>query len=185
MIIRSDSFKNFTFQTILLNSEVFEQVSSFCYLGHIISEDGSDDSDIMRHCRYLYAVGNSLIRRFSSCSLAIKLKLFTVYCGSIYTGHLWVNYEAQVLNKIKVAYNSILRRLLHIPRHVDGVSYSASNMFVTHNVPNLPCLLRLRYSGFASRITSSHNSILIHLGDMNRVSSSWWSHYRRLAFVVY
>ena len=34
------------------------------YLGHIITDDGMDDQDILRQCRQLYAQGNTLARIF-------------------------------------------------------------------------------------------------------------------------
>ena len=37
-----------------LNGEVIKEVDSVRYLGHIISNDGKDDKDIMRQCQQLY-----------------------------------------------------------------------------------------------------------------------------------
>ena len=131
MIIPAQRYKDFDFSSIFLNKKALEKVSSFKYLGHIISDDTRDDSDIMRHCRYLYAVGNSLIRKFWYCNLTVKLKLFKIYCGNVYSGQLWSNYSAASISKVTTAYNTILRRLLNIPRFQDGVSYSASAMFTS------------------------------------------------------
>ena len=44
-----------------LNGEVLiKEVDSVRYLGHIISNDGKDDRDIMRQCQQFYARGNVL-----------------------------------------------------------------------------------------------------------------------------
>ena len=178
MVIKAKAYKCFDFGSISLNGNVLEQVASFRYLGHILSDDATDDNDIMRHCRYLYTVGNSLIRRFGFCNTRIKLKLLSIYCGNIYTGHLWHNYKSNSLNKVKVAYNSILRRLLNIPRVDNGKSYSASAMFVQHNIRNFSALIRNALSSFCFRMNRSPHSVLIYLNGINKITSSWWDHYR-------
>ena len=88
MAISSSTYNDFVFPQIYLNCTILEKVSHFKYLGHIITDDTKDDSDLMRHCRYLYAVGNSLIRKFWFCTVPVKLKLFKIYCGNIYSGHV-------------------------------------------------------------------------------------------------
>ena len=64
-----------------LNGEVIKEVDSVRYLGHIISNDGKDDKDIMRQCQQLYARGNVLLRKFHMCSMDVKVKLFNTYCS--------------------------------------------------------------------------------------------------------
>ena len=141
MIIPANGYRDFVFPQVFLNKNPLEKVSTFKYLGHILTDDMRDDSDIMRHCRYLYAVGNSLIRKFWFCNLAVKLKLFKIYCGSVYSGHLWSFYPRTSIRKVTTAYNTILRRLLNIPRYTDGVTYSASDMFAKHNISSFPSLM--------------------------------------------
>ena len=135
----------------------------------------------MRHCRYLYAVGNSLIRKFWFCTVPVKLKLFKIYCGNIYSGHLWSNYSTASLRKVTTAYNSILRRLLNIPRHCDGVSYSAKAMFATYNVLNFAALMRKMLYSFSCRLTN--HSVLNFIYENNRVKSRWWQHFRSTIYV--
>ena len=48
---------------------------SYKYLGHIISSDLSDNVDIMRQTRCLYARANTIIRKFNCASLNTKLML--------------------------------------------------------------------------------------------------------------
>ena len=59
----------------LANSDL-KFVSQFKYLGHIIDNSFCDDSDINRELKCLFGRVNILIRRFSRCSLQVKLKLF-------------------------------------------------------------------------------------------------------------
>ena len=182
MVIKAKAYKDFDFGPIKLNNAILEQVPTFKYLGHIISNDMSDHCDIMRHCRYLYTVGNSLIRRFWFCDINIKLKLFNMYCANVYTGHLWYSYKVSTLNKVKTAYNSILRRLLNIPRVKDGRSYSASSMFVNHNVRNFSALMRTHLSGFCQRLEKCPHQTIEYLQGVSRITSDWWNHYRRALF---
>ena len=59
------------------------------YLGHIICNDMSDDDDMMRQRRQLYAQANVLSRRFHMCSLYYSA-LFVLPCRA-YTCQLWSN----------------------------------------------------------------------------------------------
>ena len=49
------------------------------YLGHFIENDLSDDRDINREIKSLYTRTNILIRRFSRCSIGVKIKLFKMF----------------------------------------------------------------------------------------------------------
>jgi hypothetical protein len=51
-------------------------VSSFKYLGHRISANGSDDDDTQREICNMFMRVNVLIRRFCKCSVAVKCVLF-------------------------------------------------------------------------------------------------------------
>ena len=54
------------------------------YLGHIRCSDLSDDEDMMRQRRYLYAQGNVLSRSFQMCSIDVKNTLFRTFCTPMY-----------------------------------------------------------------------------------------------------
>ena len=183
MIIRSKAFKNVELPNFYLNHQILTEVTDIRYLGHIISNDCSDDLDIMRHCRYLYAVGNSLIRKFHMCSTQVKIKLFQTYCCNIYTGHLWINYKLSTINKAQVAYNTIFRKLLNVPRFSNGQSYSASELFVQNNVITFKALLRKTVHSFQSRIDSeqsSHTILLYIVRSNHKIRSKIWSFWRTL-----
>ena len=55
IICRGKYMKNVYPPLYTLNGEVIKEVDSVRYLGHIISNDGKDDKDIMRQCQQLYA----------------------------------------------------------------------------------------------------------------------------------
>ena len=53
-----------------------------CWL--CIIRDLSDDEDMMRQRRYLYAQGNVLSRSFHMCSINVKNTLFRTFCTPMY-----------------------------------------------------------------------------------------------------
>ena len=67
-------------------------VSKFRYLGHIISDDLSDDDDIRREIKNLFVVfvrTNMLISRFYKCSSNVKLTLFKSFCMAVHD--MWLS----------------------------------------------------------------------------------------------
>ena len=75
--------------------------------------------------RSLYIRGNLLSRNFGFCSDTVKVQLFKTFCSNMYCSHLWSSFKKCTLNKLRVAYNNCLRRLMSIPKFC-----SASQMFV-------------------------------------------------------
>ena len=53
---------------------------------------------------------NILCRKFHMCSVPVKLKLFTSYCSSLYTPHLWWNYKKMSVTNLQVTFHNILKR---------------------------------------------------------------------------
>ena len=100
---------------ILLNGAKLNYVDQFRYLGHIITKNFSDDEDIERETRNLYIRGNTITRRFGFLSMDVKKTLFKSYCYPLYTCSLWSKYKQSSLNKLKVAYNSIMRKMVGAP----------------------------------------------------------------------
>ena len=117
------------------------------YLGHIISEDMSDDADVFRQVKCLYIQGNIISRTFANCSINVKLVVFKTYCSCLYTSQLWGTCLSRTMNRLKVAYNDSLRMVLGIPRYC-----SASEMFAYTNVPSCQCVIRLNIYSFMKRI---------------------------------
>ena len=82
-------FPNFT-----INNEQLSFVNEFKYLGHIINNSQLDDADIYRERRNLFYRCNMLARRFYSCSVAVKLRLFKSFCLCFCDAALWNNFTA-------------------------------------------------------------------------------------------
>ena len=62
-----------------VNGSIIGESDKLKYLGHIICNDMSDDDDMMRQIRQLYAQGNVLSRRFHMCSPEVKNVLFRTF----------------------------------------------------------------------------------------------------------
>jgi len=71
-----------------LNSTLLPITDSYKYLGHIINSCLTDDRDIQKQTRSLYARVSMLKRRFSASSLHTKCMLFNAYCMDVSCGTL-------------------------------------------------------------------------------------------------
>ncbi len=131
--------------------EPLEVVKKVKYLGHVIRDDlCDDDDDVQRQCGKLYGQANMLARKFHMCTPDVKISLFKTYCTTLYTAHLWCDFSESKMKKLQVAYNDALRIVLKIPRRS-----SASEMFVSNNVPTFNAVLRNCMHRFMCRLIGS------------------------------
>ena len=182
MIVRSREERQSKFPDFYLSEAVLSVCSEITYLGHIISNDLSDDKDIYRQRRKLYAQANMLSRKFSMCSVPVKISLFRSFCTPLYTAHLWCRYRQESIRRLTVAYNDCMRLLLRVPR-----SSSASQLFVSVGVPTCPAVLRNLMYKFMCRASESDNDIITVITDPTRSSvrftSRLWNHWRTCLYV--
>ena len=155
---------------IKLCDKVLEFVDNFTYLGHIISSNLTDDEDVMNQNRRLCARGNMLVRKFKSCSFDVKCTLFRALCYNVYGMSLWSNVKVSTLNRLRVNYNNVLRRLVNIPPWS-----SASEMFVTLRMKGFYELRRSCCYSLRSRILATTNSVVQRItnSDARWVSPLW------------
>ena len=64
------------FPHFMINGQSVEFVQEFRYLGHVLSQKMSDDSDIKREIRNMYMRTNMLTQRFKRCSTDVKIRIF-------------------------------------------------------------------------------------------------------------
>ena len=138
-----------------LGDRALEYVPSFKYLGCIISNTLSDNLDIGRTLRGIYARSNMLIRKFSQCTPLVKQTLFQTYCTHFYCTQLWWSYTQASFRKVKVAFNNSCRYFLRYAR-----SCSASGMFLENDLDSFDVLRRKYIYKFTCRLKSSHNVLL-------------------------
>jgi hypothetical protein len=157
MIFKNCNLKRFADQQsyFYINDNVIPIVDKFKYLGHYISNDLKDNSDLLRQCGMLYAQGNLLRHRFYKCSTPVKVSLFKTFCYSLYTSPLWWNYTGAVFRKLRVAYNDAFRMLFSYPRF-----NRVSPYFVNLNVLTFEALLRFRIYSFKQRIEKCCNVLI-------------------------
>ena len=152
------------------------------YLGHIISEDMSDDADVFRQVKCLYIGSTRQYYIEEICKLQHKRKLvvFKTYCSCLYTSQLWRTCLSRTMNRLKVAYNDSLRMVLGIPRYC-----SASEMFAYTDVPSCQCVIRLNIYSFMKRIQCMNNEIVHSIVHSDLIFSSLlWLNWRRRLFFV-
>lgn len=145
---------------VLLNGVALGRVKEFKYLGHIVTEHLKDDSDIERERRAMAVRCNMLARRFSRCSVEVKLTLFKAFCQTLYTCNLWVNYTQGAFNALRVQYNNAFRVLMGLPRYC-----SASAMFVHAHTDGFHTVVRKRVASLMYRVRGSANTILKVISD--------------------
>ena len=73
----------------------------------------------------------------------------------MYSCQLWCNYSPILYRRLKVAFNNILRALLHIVRGA-----SISQVFVSNNITDFNSLIRKTVYGFYQRVISSNNVLM-------------------------
>ena len=79
MCIHPKGFCIFTIQKVCLNGEYIKLVSEHKYLGILMSNTNSDDTEMAKQLRHLYARGNTLVRNFRKCTVDVKCELFNTY----------------------------------------------------------------------------------------------------------
>ena len=90
-----------------------------------------------------------------NCSTKVLIELGRSFCGSFYCSYLWSHYNKSSFSKIRVAYNNLYRKIVHVyPRG------SASKMFVDNNILNFEILLQKEMFYFTSRLSISTNLII-------------------------
>ena len=84
VVMYIDSRKLGAARPMMIGSDQLNLVSNYTYLGHIICDDLSDESDMKAKARQMYARSNMLRQRFHFCSSGVKNKLFTTFLNNIY-----------------------------------------------------------------------------------------------------
>ncbi|XP_016534059.1 RNA-directed DNA polymerase from mobile element jockey-like [Poecilia formosa] len=177
MIVRTKEDQKLVLPDFFLSGVVLRICTAVKYLGHYITDDLTDDMDINRQRRLVYAQANMLLRKFRMCSVPVKVALFKAFCTPLYTAHLWRQYRQSTLQKLKVAYNDGMRLLLRMPRWT-----SASQLFIGVGVSTFHAVLRSLMYRFMGRLCVSTNNIILLLIDISRSSvrckSKMWTHWR-------
>lgn len=163
-------WKNTVTPCLSLNGDNISFASSIKYLGHMIHDNLSDDSDINRQLRSLLYRGNVIIRKFARCSAQVKNTMFLSYCAPMYTASLWCSYKQSTYNKLRVSYNKVFRKL-----HNLAFNCSASGMFVSNNVPSFSEIIRKYIYSFSERVHQNTNKVLVAVDSLNAHCKVKWN----------
>ena len=178
---RTKEDKNLSFPAFYLAGQVLPVCSKANYLGHVINDQLTDDDDLYRQRRTLYAQANMLKRKFYFCSVDVKVNLFRAFCTPLYTAPLWVRFKKASMNKLKVAYNDCMRILMRKPRWT-----SASELFCNLSISTFHALRRNLMYTFMCRLNESQNSIIGLLINPclsgTRYQSPFWEHWYNCLF---
>ena len=107
-----------------------------------------------------------VLRTFNYWSADVKKQLFSSYCGSLFTCHLWCKCTVRQYRQMHVVYHNVFRRLMGYHKFC-----SASGMFVENRFDNFDARIRQLIHGFYQRLMCSANSLVNCV--MN--SSGWLS----------
>ena len=155
MAFRSPVLGNLPLPVLYLGETILSWVSQHKYLGVFICCDMKDDEDINRQIKSVYARGNILVKHFKHCSIRVKIELFRTYLLNLYSCQLWCNYSVALYKRLKVAFNNILRALLHVVRGA-----SISQVYVSNNITDFNSLVRKNVYGFLQRIQNCCNVLI-------------------------
>ncbi|XP_013197336.2 uncharacterized protein LOC106140307 [Amyelois transitella] len=150
-----------------------KRVTQFKYLGHIVTEDLSDNLDMERERRALAVRCGVVALRFAKCNAEVKVTLFRAFCQTFYTCSLWVNYTARAAGALRVQYNNAFRALMGLPRFC-----SASGMFANANVDDYYAIIRKRTASLMRRVRCSPNGVMNIIA--NKLESPIWVHWYEL-----
>ena len=101
---------------VFIGSDALKFITESKYLGFTFSDSKSDDCDMLRQMRLLYAKSNKLLRTFSHCSTDVKITLFQSYCTALYCPYLWNDYKKSTFSKVRVAFNNAYRKIFGLPK---------------------------------------------------------------------
>jgi len=160
MIFRSKCFKGVPVPQFIINQNNIQEVTQVKYLGHILNNQLTDDDDILRQRRQMYARGNMLLRNFRMCTLPVKLELFRVFCSNIYCAHLWWNFKKCSMNRLSTSYHNILKLFIGISKFE-----STSLTCTVFNMPSYAAMLRKMCYNFGERLRTSQNEIIVGLDE--------------------
>ena len=96
------------------------QKLSYCksvtHLGHILSDNLSDNLDIIAIKKVMCKKENHMLSFLRPCDLVTKTKLMHSFCRSLYGASLWKASSLELWS-LEIAYTNILRKIWRLPRH--------------------------------------------------------------------
>ena len=101
--------------TVFIGSEALKLINESKYFGFTFSDSKSDDCDMLRQMRLLYAKSNQLLQTLVMV-LRMLISLYFKLLHSIVLSFLWNDYKNSTFNKIRVAFNNAYRKIFGLPK---------------------------------------------------------------------
>jgi len=127
--------------------------------GHIIEHSFSDDADISRELKSLFARTNLLIRRFARCTSNVKVKLFRSFVLCFYDIALWNNFQQASLKKLASGYVKSLKLFFGFAKYS-----SVTAMLMQLRLPSFDTVLHNAKVSFFARLKCVKNGLFDVLG---------------------
>ena len=155
MCFKPKSLSKMYIPDFFLNGNKLPIVSSQMYLGVCVEDSFTDNGDLARQTKAVYARGNVLIKKFSLCDTEVKTRLFKAYCSSFYCSQLWSTFTTTSFRKLQSSYNRVLRVLFKL-----DYDSSISAKCLELNIDCMKVLLRKSVYGFRCRILTCDNFLI-------------------------
>ena len=147
-----------SFSLLRLGKSDIQYVSSFRYLGHIISDRLCDNDDIQREIKNTFIRTKTLIRTFNRCSFDVKCALFRSYCLSLYDVALWQNCTLTCINKFRSCYDKCIKSLFGYSQR-----YSLTQVLLDTGLPSFDTVMHNSTCLFARSWQNCTNSLIEYL----------------------
>jgi hypothetical protein len=98
------------------NGEKLRYSKTVTHLGHILSNDLSDNPEIIAIKQSMCHKANHILTVFRNCDPQVKSKLMQSFCLSLYGSALWM--ASSELHFLAVSFNNLLRIIRSLPRRV-------------------------------------------------------------------
>ncbi|CAL4119877.1 unnamed protein product, partial [Meganyctiphanes norvegica] len=178
MFFKPEYMKKTKMPTFMISNESIEVVEKYSYLGHFLCNTLTDDMDIFRQRKKVFAQGNALLRKFYMCTTEVKATLFRSYCSSFYTAQLWTNYSRNAINKLYIAYHNTMKLFIGVSKREH-----TRPICVTLNIRYCPALIRNLIYKFMNRLLFSNNILIKALCESSCFyRSTMWRHWRSLLY---
>jgi len=128
-------------------------VDQFKYLG--IDNSFSDDNDINREVKALFARTSLLCRRFKRCSELVKVRFFRSFCVCFYDAALWYNYSVGAINRLASCYSKCLKYFFGYSKYS-----SVTGMLLELGLPSFNSLMHNYNISFANRLSTCDNVLV-------------------------
>ena len=165
------------------NGEKLRYLKTVKHLGHILSNDLSDNPDIIAVKQSMCRKANHMLTVFGSCDPHTKCKLMQSFCLSLYGSALWAASSSE-LHSLAVSFNNILRKIWGLPRrchtailHCVGGLQGIHNIVITRSNKLISSAQKAGSCLLAEVFTEASTLMYTSFGYNHRYAARHWKSY--------